>query len=316
MTKGSTFNWKAQLWDRGDALMDADGGKRVRPGHSRRYRKTIYDWCFLDRDPDDFRKDETPDPAINIWMEETFGEDYREGRFKVALHPHLMRWALYERHFDPMKGENLYQCIFLCSEAPEEDEHGMPIVPSDYRGNPFLECFATFVGEYRTFTRQDFEEIEKFNKVKYGIDGALANIDAPAIAEEKEKQRLYHDQQTDFLDYYWNQAQADANQEAGCMTNPVFVQTEYKTKENPDRYLIVNKDGYRVKAKRGSIWEPIVRNDQESGEFMDEHANPRSTNQKSHVQDWVKVPEVTLPEKAPELEKVPELVTVPVKVPV
>lgn len=317
--KASTFNWRQELaWDKGDPVMYADGGKRIRPGHSKRHRQTVHSWMFLDRDPDSFRKDETPDPAIQVWLEETFGEDYRQGRLKVALHPHLKRWALYERHFDPERGENLYQCIYLCSEAPEQDAAGMPIVPSDYRGNPFLECFSTYVGEYRTFTRKDFEEIEVGNRVKYGVEGSIKNMLAPQEAEKKEEERIYKDRQDDFLDYYWNQAQADANQEAGCMTNPVFVQSEVTIKENPDKYLIVNKGSYRVKTKRGTIWENIVKNDQESGEFMDEHANPRSTNQKSHVQDWVPVPAVVIPEKVPadtqELEKMPDLTEKRVKV--
>ena len=287
------------------------GGKRDKPGHSLRKVRTVYDWMYLDRDPDSFRKDETPDPAVQVWLEETFGEDYRQGRLKVALHPHLKRWALYERHFDPYKGENLYQCIYLCCETPKRKEDGSPVIPSDYAGNPWLEAFSEHLGEYRTFTRKDFEEIEAFNKVKYGVNEATARMTAGVEKEKAEKARVYQDQQADFLDYYWNQAQADANQEAGCMTNPVFVQSEYKTKENPDKYLIVDKGAYRVKTKRGTVWETIVKNDQESGEFMDEHANPRSTNQKSHVQDWVPVPEVKLPEKAPantqELEKVPDL---------
>lgn len=308
----SSFNWRQELaWDNGDPLMYENGGRRVAPGHSYKKRRTVYDWMFLDRDPDSFRKDETPDPAVRVWLEETFGEDYRQGRLKVALHPHLKRWALYERHFDPYLGENLYQCIFICSEEAQQDAEGLPIIPSDYKGNPFLECFSSYVGEYRTFTRKDFEEIEVGDRVKYGVDGAIANLEKPALEAARESARIYRDKQDDFLDYYWNQAQADANQEAGCMTNPVFVQSEYKTKESPDKYLIVDKGAYRVKAKRGTVWENIVKNDQESGEFMDEHANPRSTDQKSHVQDWVPVPEVKLPEKAPtnnqELEKVPDL---------
>jgi hypothetical protein len=310
--KQSTFNWQQNLaWDRGNPIMQEGGGGREKPGHSLSKVKTVYDWMYLDKDPDSFRKDETPDPAIQVWLEETFGEDYRQGRLKVALHPHLKRWALYERHFDPYKGADLYQCIYLCCEAPERNEDKSYVIPSDYRGNPWLEAFSVHVGEYRTFTRKDFEDIERFNKVKYGLDTATARMTEGVELEKAEKLRVRADQQADFLDYYWNQAQADANQEAGCMTNPVFVQTEVTIKENPDKYLIVDKGSYRVKTKRGTIWENIVKNDQESGEFMDEHANPRSTNQKSHVQDWVPVPTVVIPETVPantqELEKMPDL---------
>lgn len=276
-------------------MADPDGGKRVRPGHSMRHRRSVFDWMFLDRDPNSFRRDEEPGPEIKVWLEETFGEDYRQGRLKVAMHPHLKRWALFERHFAPEKGENLYQCIYLCSHEALQDEAGLPVVPSDYRGNPFLECFATYVGEYRTFNRKDFEEIEAFNRVKYGIDGAMKNADAHDVAASKERERVYKDRQDDFLDYYWWQAQADANRDAGCMDKPYFV-PDVKVKENPDKYLIVDKGAYKVKAKRGTVWEPIVQNDASSGDFMDENANPRTTDEKSHVETWQKVAKIEVKE--------------------
>jgi hypothetical protein len=297
-------------------MADPDGGKRVRPGHSMRYRRTVFDWMFLDRDPESFRKDEEPGPEIQIWLEETFGEDYRQGRLKVAMHPHLKRWALFERHFAPEKGENLYQCIYICSEAALENEDGLPIVPSDYRGNPFLECFSTYVGEYRTFNRKDFEEIEKFNRVKYGVDGAMKNADAHDVEASKERERVYKDKQDDFLDYYWWQAQTDANRDAGCMDKPYFV-PDVKVKENPEKYVIVEKEGYRVKAKRGTVWEPIVQNDASSGDFMDENANPRTLDQKSHVEGRETVPEIVIPERVivdePAVETTEEKVPVLVK---
>lgn len=297
--------------------MQANGGTRVRPGVAQRVWRTHHDWMFLDRDPKSFRDHETPDPVIQIWLEDVFGDDARSGRLKVAMHPHLGRWALFERHFDPAKGSDLYQCIFICSEAPELNADGLPVIPVDYVGDKFLECFSVYVGEYRHFNKKDFEEIEQFNRLKYGVDGSLQNVDAPKEAEEKEAKRVEADRLRDFMDYYWNQAQTDANKDAGCMGSPVFIQDPDRDKVKEDNYVIVDKGGYKIKAKKGSIWENVVKNDPEAvGEFMDEHANPRTTDEKSHINDWEKAPKIELPEVQETVEEVLEQVLekVPVKV--
>ena len=249
------YNWK-NVWDKKQTeapLVTEEVGKREHPGASRRERKTYHDWLFCDAHPKKYGAMSTPPPGVETWLKDVFGDRAKE--LLVFMHPHLKRWCLGERHRDPRMGENMYQVIWICSEAPEEetdgDRKGEWAIPTDYKGDRFLECFGQFVGEFKIPTKQDFIEIEAGDKKKYGVDQVNEMFQAREDAPQIEKDKQESDRIEDFLDYYFNLAVDEANQRAGSGWHMRSVPTVgYKV--DPKKWYYSTRDGYQTRTRKGT----------------------------------------------------------------
>lgn len=250
------FNWKQKdsslPWNNrvqsGEGLVSPEVGRREAPGVRRSVRRTYHDWMFLDRDPEEFRKDESLPIGVESALKDVFGE--RAKNLKVAMHPHLRRWCLYERHRDPALGkDDMWQTIWICCEAPEDGK-----IPSDYVGDRFLESFGKFVGEFRLPHKQDFIEIEEGDKKKYGVDAVWRMFDKRYNKERDEAEKELRDSTEDFCDYYFNQAVNDANQAAGSGQRMQSYAT-VKLFSDPEKWYNAERNGYTVRVRAGTRME-------------------------------------------------------------
>lgn len=246
----------ANSWDMKQAerpLMTEEVGKREAPGASRRERRTYHDWMFCDAHPRKYGAMSTPPIGVETWLKDVFGDRAKD--LLVFMHPHLKRWCLGERHRDPAMGEEMYQVIWICAEAPETETTGERAgewaIPSDYKGDRFLECFGQFVGEFKLPTRQDFEEIEQGDRKRYGVDAVSEMFEAREEAPQKEKERLLKDYTEDFLDYYFNLACDEANQRAGSGWHMRSVAT-VNLFSNPERWYYADRGSYKERMRVGS----------------------------------------------------------------
>lgn len=232
--------------------MPADGGtgRREKPGLKKRdrlaYNKEAY--CYID--PDYLSMQQKPPVGLQKQLEEVFGQwradpDGTE-RLKLRMHPHMKRWAMWERAFIPKLGKNLWKCIWICQEQPVQG-----VLPSDYEGDILKAHFAGQAGEYRLPTRQDFLEIEQYNKAKYGVTAVTDQAGKWQAVEEAALEAKADEQIAAFLDENWFLAWDEANQAAGSgqyMRDTHCRNWTYKG--NIERYRRIQKNGYVLIEKK------------------------------------------------------------------
>lgn len=212
----------------------------------------VQKWMFLCVDPDTFGGLPEPPEHVRAAFTHVFGsrEVVNNTRYlKLRMHPILKRWCMWELGRRADNSDYVWHCIWICGslECPHED-----YIPSDYQSEPLLHHFAGLIGEYRLPTKDDFEMLDRFDRVKYGAD-AVENYqiemeNAVTNAKEAEFEAFTHD----FVGYHAWMYMSEANQRAGSM------QKMYMTMENlserfrcnPAFYVVEKKEGYKIRRKR------------------------------------------------------------------
>jgi hypothetical protein len=211
---------------------------------------------FCDAHPSKYGAMSVPPPGVETWIKDIFGDRAKDLLF--FMHPHLKRWCLGERHRDPRKGENIYQVIWICAEEAKETEDELSfMVPSDYVGDRFLECFGQFVGEFKLPTRLDFEEIEAGDRKKYGVDAVCEMFQLREDAPLLEREKTFADWEADFWDYYGNAYVDHVNQKYGSgQRMSSYATVGYKC--NPNKWHYVQKEGYQIRTRKGTQFNLAV----------------------------------------------------------
>lgn len=241
------YDWRAgnysnNVWDNSSPVMTADIPGRSSPGKRKSLRMNANKVAFCFVDPDYFRSFEQPPIGVESAMLEVFGRDACKD-LKVRKHPFLGYWCLYERHKDPSMGENLWQVVEVYCEDVKPG-----VIPEILRGDPYKEPFAKFYGEFRVPCKRDFEEISNTDKKRHTIAEIEAYFDKNELQEQRDRECEEEARTHDFLHYYFNMARDEANQEAGSGQRMSSYAT-VPVKENPERWAIEQKNGYKVRTR-------------------------------------------------------------------
>ncbi len=222
----------------------------------------IQKWMFLCVDPDTFGGLPEPPEHVRVAFREVFGsrDVVNNTRvLKLRMHPILKRWCLWELGRLRDNSDYIWHCVWICGslECPHEN-----YVPSDYQHEPLLHHFAGIIGEYRLPTRDDFEMLDRFDRVKYGAD-AVENYqiemeNAVTRARESEFESFTHD----FVHYHAHMYIDEANQRAGSMqkTWMTIENLSERFRCNPAFYVIEKRHGFKIRRKRtAQEWERFKR---------------------------------------------------------
>lgn len=212
----------------------------------------VQKWMFLCVDPDTFGGLPEPPEHVKAAFTHVFGtrEVVNNTRMlKLRMHPILKRWCLWELGRLRDGSDHIWHCVWICGslECPHEN-----YVPSDYADQPLLHHFAGLIGEYRLPTKDDFEMLDRFDRVKYGAD-AVENYqiemeNAITLAKESEFEAFTHD----FVSYHAWMYMSEANQRAGSMQK-MYMTVENLSERfrcNPAFYVIEQRKGYKIRRKR------------------------------------------------------------------
>ena len=233
--------------------IDETGGTREQPGLKQSVRMAAHKEAYCYVDPDLLADLDSPPEHVQAAFEEVFGDriedpDGRE-RLKLRVHPHFRRWCLYERALIPELGDSLWKVVWIAQDEPVKGH-----LPEDLKGDIYKAHFTGMLGDYKEPDKADFELVEQFDKKKYGVNavnelaGKLQETEEAAL-EEYEAART-----EDFLDYYWNMAYDEANQEQGSGQHMRSV-ASVKLKANIERYRHTRKNGYTlIERKSKAEW--------------------------------------------------------------
>src|SRR3990167_769713 len=222
--------------------LDKSGG-RTQPGVIPSIRREAHWQLYANVDPDVMHRYDPAPSHIQRAMEEVFGTE-RLKDVKLARHPLLGYWSLWERVRNPESGQvGGYRLVSMFYSQPVDG-----YLPQHLRGNKWTAHLTGQVGEPREPTRRDFEIIEQFDIKKYGYEAVENRYAAPEIEAERELERVFHDRIDDFLDYHFWLAMRDAQAHHSRPWSTPTV--EYRP--NGLRWAHIKKDGYTLRVKFGS----------------------------------------------------------------
>lgn len=233
-----------------DFSLDGQGGRREQYGYRRSLRMWRNGEAYGRLDPDELASLSEPPPPYQAALEDVFGEWAKDGeggeRIKLRVHPHMHRWALYEREYNPELGQELWRCFYIFQTDPQGG-----YLPPDLDGDPYLAHFRGKVGDYVEPTRDHFEMLEKFNIHKYGYEAV--NEHAGEMERRADKEKDYQTEQMigAFLDEHWHLAHDEINQIQGSgsyMRDSHCRNWTYKS--NASRWRRIEKTGYVVIEKK------------------------------------------------------------------
>lgn len=235
-------------------LLTEEIGQREQPGFRKSIRRArngqAYSWER--RDPADLHSwDPLPTEITNafeeVFRDRLFDSDGRQ-RLRLVMHPHLKRVTMIEMHLDPAKGGEAWQTIWVCQHRPEKGH-----LPVDYRADKEMWHLTGRVGEFKWPELEELQDIERLDRVKYGVDSVEAFIHSFEMKEELETGRKMEDFTYGFLSYYFELAVDEANQEAGSGQKMRSLDTLCPPKSNPERWGREEKEGYTIVHKKQSL---------------------------------------------------------------
>lgn len=217
---------------------------------------------YIYADPDELAKSPTPPVGVDTALQEVFGDrlldDDGQLRIKVRLHPFLKRWCAYERV--RKEGQIYWKVFWICQDDPT-DLNGE--LPRDYQNLPsnerkWFEHFSGLIGEFRVPHKRDFEELEKFDTRRHSSTEICTMLEKQEDSRDAERERQMRDYEYGFHEYLAWMAINEANRRAGSGQRMQSVPTVL-VRENQERYFIQERDGYKVKCKRGTALEAVLK---------------------------------------------------------
>lgn len=226
-------------WDENPLLSSPDIGQREQPGLRRYLRRQKNGQAYDGRDPEKLCAFKVPE-QFQTMLRNVFGAE-RCKKLKLAMHPHMKRICLFEKHTDPSHGRlEEWRLIWVCQTQPQEG-----VCPSDYRGDREREHLTGLIGEFKWPEVEELEFIEKTDKKKYGADNVELFWAYMEKSEEDERERVMQDRTEGFLDYYFNLARDEANQAYGSGQRMSSYAT-IKLRGNRRKWRHVQKEGYTL----------------------------------------------------------------------
>lgn len=235
--------------------------RRDSPGLKKRIRLERNGQAYDGRDPwkqNGWR----PSQQLEIVLETVFGRERCEN-LRFALHPHLKRICLYERHREPELGRaECWRLIWICSSYPTGK------AASDYGNDVELAHTGKFIGEFKHPEYEELLDIERLDKKKYGVAAVELFLHRIDMEEENAEEKRMAEHTAGFLDYYFNLARDEANQLFGSGQRMSSYATVF-LKSDPKRWKREEKDGYTVVTKRASGEEGRHEYRDEVREFLE-----------------------------------------------
>ena len=251
-SEGGTDEWTTR------PLLAEDGGVlekgRLQAGLRKKTRRERNGQAYDHRDPEKLCALKVP-AEFHGMLRTVFGPE-RCKTLKFAIHPHLKRICLYERHRDPKDGRlEAWRLIWVCSSKPT----GAPA--QDYLGNRELEHTGKFVGEFKWPEIDELIDIERFDRKKYGVAEVELRWHRIDHEEEQAELKRMDDFTAGFLDYYFNMARDEANQNQGSGQRMSSYAT-IALKSNFKKWKREEKNGYTVITKlQGDEYKDVLRED-------------------------------------------------------
>lgn len=200
-------------------------------------------------DPDILAPSPGPPPEVRAAFEDVFPEESKSGKLKIAMHPFMRRWALWERARVPDEGttENSFVCISLFMEKPVEGE-----IPADLRTTDkrFLHLRGC-IGEFRLPNRGDFEIIKRFDRQRSTAEQMIGEHMEEVLEKRRTEARFHEAYSHDMHGYIFNAIHRKANQDAGSGWNPIS-HPERVFKQDVERYTREQRKGFVIIHKRSA----------------------------------------------------------------
>lgn len=196
-----------------------------------------------------------PPPAeFEAWIRDIIEPGVVEslrGQFLVAIDPAFRRWTLYQRVATKSDGTAYARlCVFAGEARPG-------YLPADLSGDERFGHLRGAIGDFKVPTRKDFEMIrERWDRrsvngqevsIRKGASAINNRLSAESSREYDERQRVMSDRVRDMLDYNFRHIWQAANNGTKQWSNETIV-----PHMNPDRHYLEQREGYLVRAKKGS----------------------------------------------------------------
>lgn len=191
---------------------------------------------------------EHPEPAgCRVWINDVLAggvsEDQR-GKFCVTKHPGFNQyWALFELIQRPDVGPH-YRLVSIAMEPAKEGVLPPALFSTDQR----WENMRGQMGEAREFHRKDFEIMrEQADRRLLGATGPARLAEVREAEAYREKDRQENDYVADMLDYTFDWLRSAAN-----YGRRHYSVSSVTVGESTAKWLIEQRNGYKVKVPRGS----------------------------------------------------------------
>ncbi len=195
-----------------------------------------------------------PHPEFEAWIRDIIEPGVTEslrGHFAMAIDPAFRRWTLYQRVATKSQGTWYVRlCIFSGEPTPGR-------LPADLAGDPAFAHLRGSLGDFKVPTRRDFEMMrERWDRrnvqgrevgIREGATSINNGLNREQAAEYDERNRVMNDRVRDMLDYNFRHIWRAANDGMKLWSNENIV-----PHMNPDRHYIEQRQGYVVRAKKGT----------------------------------------------------------------
>jgi len=203
-------------------------------------------------DPRELRHDEKPDPSWLVWMEEVFGDYYREGRLILAIHPYFRRWAFFERQgIRDDTAHEQWRCVYIVGMG-EGSGPGYLAPDLDVPDKRFeaLRGYEHFggMGEYRPPCKKDAEVLKAVDLREHTKRSITRLIVKARNAERAYWKSWWREYEYDLELYNYWRINTAANEGKKMYSLP-SLPDKY---ENQEKYAVTKKAGYRVAMRKRS----------------------------------------------------------------
>jgi len=241
------------------------GVRRQNRGLHRALRKELFEELFGFFDPDKLVCDPKPPPQMQAAFADVIG---KPPEYKLAWHPGFQRWAAFQRVRDPSQGEGRYQCFSIAMEPAEDDKLPADLAAEGKR----YEHLRGVLGDFKLFTRQDFETIVYYgDRWRFSVDELVARHDLQDDLRALAAEKRLADQDFESLDYYYLAINTAANGGSKQYSVP-FVALSRDPQSRSDRYVREQRNGYTVIRKRMDERTEAEREQRATDEVMSKHA--------------------------------------------
>lgn len=226
--------------------------KREQYGERFKLRMWHHGEAYGRLDPDELASLAEPPSHSQAALEDVFGDWAKDGdgndRIKLRVHPHMHRWALYEREYNPKLGANVWRCFYIFQTDPVEGH-----LPADMDGDKWKAHFRGRVGDYVEPTREHFEMLEKFNIAKYGVNAVNEHAGQLEDKEYVEAEKAEVERTHAFLDEHWGRARDEMHQRDGAGQYMFSGHCDnWAPKSNLSRWRRVDKGSYTLIEKKSA----------------------------------------------------------------
>lgn len=286
-------------------VVDLEGGRDASAGMPYHKVRDLYPEVFRHGYSPEFL-DEGPRPPDHVLaaLADIFHEEVLAGSVRLALHPWMRRWCLWQRIRDPEHGEywRPFQVFMRHPDGGRETPCcpatlGEDYLPPDLAQDERFWAYRGQIGDYCEPDREWIEWAERHcRRARYDTDGwgenvraiaqnLTAQLEAWQAAVKAERERKIRDEDRDKVEYNARFLLNVAQIEEGSISNDATVnQTsldELRARRDANEMVTVARAGFTIKAKRGTRFAEALLAEREPRQ--DNVAATKAVREAAHV---------------------------------